>query len=99
MQDFQIKWRGIEIRIRWEENWLNLSSPKYDVAHLDIESILPCRARLPITYTGYKSHFTTPAEIKEYGGPVAFVTQWLNEAAKASNWKEEHANNQQLSLF
>ena len=42
------------------------------VAHLDITTIEPPRAPLPITETGYRSHFLHPDEVAAYGGPEAF---------------------------
>ncbi|MDI1228253.1 MAG: hypothetical protein PSY14_11270 [bacterium] len=56
-EKFQLEWDGITISIHWEPQWLN--SDTYDVAHFDIHSIQPAKAALPITETGYLSHFTS----------------------------------------
>lgn len=96
-----LQWQGVTIEIVYEPNWLNVSNRKCDLpsAHLDIRSIAPERARLPITETGYRSHFLHPNEIAEFGGPVAYVEAWLNEMARTSEWQSHVANGDQLSLF
>jgi len=68
---FEAEWSGIRIVIRYEANWLNADS--FTAAHIQVESVVPNRAPLPITETGYCSHFTSPAVVEEYGGAVAFV--------------------------
>lgn len=56
-------------------------------------------AALPITETGYRSHFLTPQEVERAGGPVALVVAWLNEAARNKGWKEAEEKARQLNLF
>ena len=71
----------------------------YDTAHLEIESIAPERAHLPITETGYRSHFTSPDTVAAYGGPVAFVEAWLETESQAPDWRREEQQRRQLTLF
>lgn len=57
-------WQGIEIEaiympVRWGV-----------IAHLEIRSIEPLRAPLPITETGYRSHFHTCGTVEANGGNV-----------------------------
>lgn len=97
--DYQITrttWRGITLEIRFAPRWLRLDDG-CDLAHLEVESIAPKRAPLPITGTGYRSHFTAEAEIAHWGNPEGFVLAWLADAAKA--WTPVEAAGQQLSLF
>ena len=61
----------------------------FDLAHLEIESIAPERARLPITGTGYRSHFTSPDTVAAHGGPAAFVEAWLESESQAPDWRRE----------
>lgn len=86
------------IGIKWQPTWLNLEAD-YDVAHIAIESITPERAPLPITETGYRSHFTSREIVAAYGGVVAFVETWLNEESKTSEWQNTAEISRQLSLF
>lgn len=41
IETFRIEWNSITIEIRWEPNWLNLTSSGYDTAHIEIESLCP----------------------------------------------------------
>ena len=49
---------------------------------------------LPVTETGYRSHFMNKGAVAHNGGAVAFVTAWLDHKAEQTKW-----NNAQLSLF
>lgn len=71
----------------------------YDTAHLEIESIAPERAHLPITETGYRSHFTSFETVAAYGGLVAFVEAWLETESQAPDWRREEQQRRQLPLF
>ena len=98
-EHFMIEWRGIAIRISYAADWLNMPASGYDTAHIEVLSIDPERAPLPITETGYKSHFTSAATVAAYGGPVALVQRWLEEEAKSPAWKVHEAQSRQMSLF
>lgn len=93
-QTFILHWSGIEIRIDFEPTYM--SGP---YCHLEVTSIAPERAALPITETGYKSHFGNADEIEASGGPVAFVIGSLDEAAMSQEWLAKVIADQQLSLF
>ena len=67
-----IHWQGMAIQIRHVAEW----GAGYD--HLEIRTIEPKRAKLPISETGYRSHFLPGFELAEQGGAVAFVTAWLD---------------------
>ena len=49
---------------------------------------------LPVTETGYRSHFIPAGTVAEHGGAVAFVTAWLEHEAARTGW-----SGAQLSLF
>lgn len=84
-----IQWQGMAIQIRHVAGW----AAGYD--HLEIRTIEPDRAKLPITETGYRSHFLPGWELEEQGGAVTFVTAWLEHAAQSTEWQAAR----QLSLF
>ncbi|MFB7143372.1 hypothetical protein ACWGMK_00745 [Agrobacterium deltaense] len=92
-----LNWRGITIEVTYERNWLNCK--RYSPCHLTITTIAPARCPLPITETGYRSHFTDPEFIEQAGGPLAFVIAELDAAADSASWRKHEAENQQLSLF
>ena len=98
-EQFSIEWRGIAIRVSFAANWLNMAARGYGTAHIEVLSIDPDRAPLPMTETGYRSHFTSAETVAAYGGPVAFVQRWLEEEAKSPTWKSYEATSRQFSLF
>ena len=100
-QIHRLDWRGITIQIDYRPCWL-FSTRRiygYDLAHLAITSIDPDRARLPITETGYRSHFTDRAGIEAAGGPAAYVAEALDTAARSPGWLRHEAESRQSDLF
>lgn len=97
---YTLIWQGIRLEITWEPCWLSLCfSAGYEKAHLVVRSIAPDCAPLPITGTGYRSHFTTPSEMAVAGGPVAFVQAWLDAEARNPAWCKHFAAQMQPTLF
>ncbi len=91
---YSFDWRGIEIHVVHTERKWTVTD------HLEIRSVKPERAPLPITSTGYLSHFMQPGTIEAHGGDViAQVETWLNEEAAKPEWREHIAASRQLSLF
>ena len=101
VETYALDWNGIRIAVRYCRNWLDFYEDiyGYPLAHLEIESIEPDNAPLPMTETGYRSHFTRPDVIEAEGGPVSFVRAWLAEAANDPKWIAAEADRKQLSLF
>jgi hypothetical protein len=91
-------WEAITIEVRYVPEWLGTTG-HYRIAHLDIMSVQPERAPLPITETGYRSCFLPREEVDAEGGPEAYVRAWLEVAAKEPEWRNYVATTQQLSLF
>lgn len=86
MEHHQITWRGIALNITFTPNWLKLAD------HIEVKSEggIP----LPVTETGYRSHFAPVGTVEACGGAVAFVTAWLDAGATQTKW-----GGAQLSLF
>jgi hypothetical protein len=57
------------------------------------------RLTLPMTETGYRSHFCAPADINAEGGPAEFVLAWLECEAKSPAWLAAQEARRQLPLF
>ncbi|HEV7659309.1 MAG TPA: hypothetical protein VGO55_05640 [Allosphingosinicella sp.] len=91
-------WEGVTLSIAYEPSWLAMSED-YGPAHLEMHVVAPEGAPLPITETGYRSHFLARGIVEEHGGPVAYVRVWLDEAARAPGWKHAQVRRAQLSLF
>ena len=90
-----LEWRGVTIEIGYEAAWLggDLS------AHLELRVQNPEGAHLPVTDTGYRSHFLPREAVEDAGGPAAYVTAWLDEAATSKAWRAGELARRQLSLF
>lgn len=86
-----LDWRGILIQVTLEKQRF--------VDHLQIETLDPVRAPLPITETGYRSHFIAKDTIEDAGGPTAYVEAWLDEAARSRGWIEQEAEIRQYALL
>lgn len=95
-----LHWRGVDIEITFERDWLSIAR-EHDLAasHLTVTAIQPKRAPLPITETGYRSHFLHFEDIDEAGGPVGYVQAWLDSMARSREWLDHEGASRQLSLF
>jgi hypothetical protein len=68
-QIHRLQWEGITIEVRYAPDW----SPSYrdnygyPLAHFEIEAVEPVKSPLPMTDTGYRSHFCAPAAIDSEG--------------------------------
>lgn len=85
-QEFRLHWRGIALTLHLTPGWLDLAD------HLEIRS--EGRIPLPLTETGYRSHFTPIGQIAAYGGALRYVADWLDAEAARKGW-----TGAQLSLF
>lgn len=94
-----IVWRGLIIEITYVPDWLNSAASEYRMSHLEIRSISPERAALPMTETGHRSHFMAHGIVEDAGGPVAYITAWLEHDAKLPSWRRLEARQRQLDLF
>lgn len=95
-QTYVLNWQGIEIEARYVPREFGGV-----IAHLELQSINPPKARLPMTETGYRSQFHPVGTIeRDFGGDVvAAVTNWLNEESKSKQWQDYIKNSKQLALF
>lgn len=87
MEQHNITWRGIALEITFTANKFGL------IDHIEVSA--DGRAVLPITETGYRSHFIACGTVAVHGGAIAFVTAWLEHEAAQTGWKADA----QLSLF
>ncbi|MDP9592080.1 UNVERIFIED_ORG: hypothetical protein J2W19_004662 [Shinella zoogloeoides] len=71
----------------------------YCPCHLTLKTIQPERCALPVTETGYLSHFTDPVCVEEAGGPLAYVAAELDATARSKKWRQREETLRQLSLF
>lgn len=91
---YNLIWQGITVRVvhtprRWTA-----------IEHLEIRSVAPEGAALPITDTGYRSHFLPIGTVDAHGGDVvAQVTAWLDEEAAKLAWLAHIEASRQGELF
>ena len=90
-----LDWRGMLIQISYNPDWSGMRM----IAHLEIETQEPVRAPLPMTETGYRSHFLGQCIVEDAGGPASYVLAWLEAAAKDRGWAIIEAESRQLALF
>lgn len=100
-QRFEFQWQGLGVEVLYCPNWFPFYEEiyGYPLAHLEIKTIQPEGAPLPITETGYLSHFMRADAIDAEGGPLAYARTWLDHAAQSPAWKEQQAGQRQYSLF
>ena len=97
---FEFTWRdpvtgeAIALRVEHTRNYLT-----EDTDHLEIHAVKPKRAPLPITETGYRSHFVGTLDLINAGNPVTFVTAWLDREARRPEWAKQQTARQQGDLF
>jgi hypothetical protein len=94
--DHHMDWEGIALLVKWCPSW-NGENAIYQIAHLEIHTAN--KTPLPITETGYKSHFIDKEAVEALGGPLAYARAWLDEAAAEPAWKAKVQASRQLSLF
>ncbi len=97
---YEIYWRdpvagsSTRIRITHSRDYLIAGQD-----HVEVEALMPKKAALPITGTGYRSQFLPALELINAGGPVTFVTAWLDREAKSKDWQKRETVRQQGDLF
>ena len=87
----KIEWRGIQLEI------IHTVKQYGGLDHIEIHS--EDRVPVPITETGYKSHFLPASHLEEYADAAAYVLAWLDHEANCDVWKRHEADSRQLSLF
>lgn len=99
--DYTLIWNGIHIHVI---HTANVSAAYHEIygyclSRLEVEAISPARASLPITKTGYLSHYIRTDSIDHYDGPVAYVRLWLDSEAQNPAWLALRDTTAQLSLL
>lgn len=72
-----LDWNGMLLEITYDPEWLPARVAGQDLAYLEVRSIRPAQAPLPIAATGYYAHSHAPATIAAAGGPVNYVDVML----------------------
>ena len=91
----EFTWAGMEIEVTYKPRWCNLTN----TSHLEVRSLSPDRARLPITETGYRSHFFPEESAMTEEEVKVRVTAWLDEKSESKEWQAYQRDQAQLELF
>ncbi len=99
IENIKLIWRNIAVDIIYNNDWSKAyrEITGQAMGHLEVRS--ENKERLPITETGYRSHFIAAAVIEDYGGVENYVTDWLEEMSKSKDWQDCFRSTKQLSLF
>ena len=94
-------WNGTRIAVAYDPCWLGSPgrNSEHGMALLEVRSVEPENEPLPITETGYRSHFLPPGIVEEEGGPAAYVLAWLEAEAQAPAWRKSVERRRHLLLF
>ena len=95
----QLVWQGRTLRIEFDPDWSGEEDPDFQIAHLEVFVEAPVKAPIPVTETGYRSHFVGPRFVLAAGGPAAFVRVWLDQEAKSRQWLRMDERWRQFDLF
>lgn len=92
---------SIDAIIKWESRTIRLSHTPLKWGVVDhVELCVDNNEPIPITETGYKSHFFGPLSPSLTIDQVINMTRdWLDMEAKSPDWIEAEAARKQLSLF
>lgn len=85
-----IAWNGITIQLRLTRNWMNGMAH-----HLELRASEP----LPVTETGYRSHFFGASDDADLDEVITFVLNWLDDAAEHRSWQDFQERYRQGDLF
>ena len=87
-------WRDVTCRVRHTPNYISRGW-----THIEIIVVKPKGAPLPITETGYRSHFMAPLDLINAGGPVTYVTAWIEKESRGKAWTKAAVVKAQGDLF
>jgi len=93
-ETYIIEWEGITIQVRYNPEQWGVTS------HIEMKALQPAHAPLPVTETGYRSHFVPIGTVEATGLTVReYVLAWLEHAAKRPEWHEAQQKAAQGELF
>ena len=87
---FELVWTDRTLFVSYRADWFNTGH-----CHIELRS----DERLPVTETGYKSHFMSAAGFDSVADVEVFVLAWLDDAATDKAWLAYVAASRQLTLF
>ena len=96
-QQITITWEGPEGRIL--VGITHTKDHAFGNDRIEVRSLSPKNAALPITQSGYLSHIISAKELAKAGGPRRYVERLLRDGVKSPAWKRYLACLSQPDLF
>jgi hypothetical protein len=93
----RLDWRGVKLTVTYDPAYF--PSASYHSAHLEIRVLSPEGAPLPISDTGYRSHFLPKGYVADAGGPADYVRSWLDRESSSPAYRRALDRWRQLDLF
>jgi hypothetical protein len=90
----RLSWRHVILKVRHTRDYLLQGQD-----HIELLVMAPKGGMLPVTETGYRSHFIAAAELAAAGGPARYVLAWLDREARTKRWQETQFRWRQLDIF
>ena len=78
--EFALRWQTHEITVSYQADWLGSGQ-----WHIELR----CSDPLPVTSTGYRSHFVPSGELEDEVAIRGFVVDWLDRAAQTPEWRRQ----------
>jgi hypothetical protein len=89
-QSFELAWQDLTIEVSFQANWFGLG-------HWHLQ--LKCCEPLPVTETGYRSHFVSDQEFNGEQEIRQYIVAWLEHEATNPAWIKHMEDSRQLKLF
>jgi hypothetical protein len=89
---FTITVEAQSMLVSYQPRWL-----KSGYAHFEFRSPHKQARRIPVSETGYKSHFATMDDVKAAGGPQGFAREFASALLRSKQSRPEDPR--QLALF
>lgn len=87
-------WGHVRYRVRHTPDYIIQGTD-----HIEVVVITPKREPIPITETGYLSHFVTDGSCPTIEAAVSFVASWIEREAQTKRWQKLDQKRRQLDLF
>lgn len=89
-EPLELLWQGIHVNVCISRDWLQTG-----YHHIELRA----EQSLPVTQTGYRSHFVPAEQFETFDSLEQLVFQWLDQAAQSKHWEKTQEAQRQLSLF
>jgi hypothetical protein len=90
---------GQEIRIRYQPDWISFPELGVRYGHVEFSSPHVPRRRIPVSDSGYRSHFAPMAEIEACATPEEYAREIAGMLMRRKGPPPDDGDDEQLALF